>query len=64
MPNEKDAIQRKLDAARVKLLEADEAYKSLLVQMEPLNKRLADSQRDRTYLQKRIEKLTKMLAEF
>ena len=64
MPNEKDELIRKLQLAKDKLMEADAVLGKLDLIIAPLNKQIADVQRERKYLHVRIEKLANILAKF
>lgn len=61
MGNEKDELARKLAVARTKLVELEEALQRLEVMITPLNKQLADLQRERRYLTARIDKLARIM---
>ena len=61
---EKDELVRKLQVAKDKLVEADSVLGNLEAIVTPLNKQIADVQRERKYLQMRIEKLSDILEKF
>lgn len=63
MGKEKDELIRKLQLAKDKLAEADAVLGKLELIVTPLNKQIGDVQRERKYLQMRIEKLTDILAK-
>jgi chromosome segregation ATPase len=63
MKNEKEEIQRKLETARVNLLRAQMEMERLAGLITPLTQQLTSAQSAVVYLQGRVEKLTKILAE-
>jgi peptidoglycan hydrolase CwlO-like protein len=63
MGKEKDELTRKLQVARDKLAEANAVLGNLEAIVAPLNAQIADVQRERKYLQMRIDKLTDILAK-
>jgi septal ring factor EnvC (AmiA/AmiB activator) len=60
---EKDELIRKLQVAKDKLAEADANLAKVEVILAPLTMQLADIQRERKYLQMRIDKLADILAK-
>ena len=63
MKNKKEEIQGKLETARVNLLKAQMEMERLVVVITPLTKQLTSAESAVAYLQGRVEKLTKILAE-
>jgi hypothetical protein len=63
MKNEKEEIQRKLEWARVNLLKSQMEMERLVTLITPLTQQLTSAQSATAYLQGRVEKLTKILAE-
>ena len=61
MGNEKDAIQRKLDAARERLSIVNAELNRLDGLLNPLREKLTVAEKERQYLLARIIKLTNML---
>ena len=63
MKNKKEEIKRKLETARENLLKAQMEMERLVVVITPLTKQLTSAESAVAYLQGRVEKLTKILAE-
>jgi septal ring factor EnvC (AmiA/AmiB activator) len=61
MGNDMDTLVRKLAVAREKLAELEAALQKLDAMITPLNKQLADLQRERRYLTARIDKLSRII---
>jgi peptidoglycan hydrolase CwlO-like protein len=61
MGKERDELIRKLQLAKDKLAEAETVLGNLEAIVAPLNKQIADVQRERKYLQMRIDKLSAIL---
>jgi chromosome segregation ATPase len=63
MQIKKEEIRNKIKSAEDKLRELDKKHAELMIQFEPLRKKLSEIEAGRKYLNARIEKLSKMLSE-